>query len=333
MRVLHLRGACIDRTRIAEILAVFPSLKIAVFGDFYLDKYLVTDPALDEPSIETGLTARQVIKIRCSPGAAGTVASNLAALGVGKVFAVGMIGSDGEGFDLTHALRSRGIRTEGLIVSQQWRTPCYMKPTSGELELERLDIHNYEPPRLKSLRKALDSLESLEVDGIHVGDQRIADNGGVVSELARERIMSLDGPPILVDSRSRIALYRSVIVKPNLSEAAGALGEPADPARSEEYALAMSARTSKPAFITLGSSGIAVASEGVAATVPAHPIDGPIDITGAGDAAAAALIACIAAGATPTEAAVIANLAAAVAIQKIGTTGTATQREILALVT
>jgi hypothetical protein len=75
--------------RLGKLFQAFASLRIAVLGDFFLDKYLDVDPALAEYSIETGKTAHQVVGIRKSPGAAGTVVGNLAALRGGVI-------SDGE---------------------------------------------------------------------------------------------------------------------------------------------------------------------------------------------------------------------------------------------
>ncbi|HET6325513.1 MAG TPA: carbohydrate kinase, partial [Planctomycetaceae bacterium] len=69
------------RDRLEELLARFASRRVAVMGDFFLDKYLEVDPKLAETSVETGKTANQVVEIRTSPGAAGTVVNNLAALG------------------------------------------------------------------------------------------------------------------------------------------------------------------------------------------------------------------------------------------------------------
>ena len=63
--------------RLGELLGAFTGLRIAVLGDFFLDKYLDVDPALAEYSIETGKTAHQVVAIRKSPGAAGTVGPSL----------------------------------------------------------------------------------------------------------------------------------------------------------------------------------------------------------------------------------------------------------------
>ena len=86
--------------RLAELSAAFPRLRVAVIGDFFLDKYLDIEPSLGEPSVETGKIAHQVVSIRHSPGAAGTVVNNLAALGTGTLCAIGLIGDDGEAYDL-----------------------------------------------------------------------------------------------------------------------------------------------------------------------------------------------------------------------------------------
>ena len=56
--------------RLAQLIGRFHRLRIAVVGDFFLDKYLDVDPALAELSIETGKTAHQVAAVRHSPGAA-----------------------------------------------------------------------------------------------------------------------------------------------------------------------------------------------------------------------------------------------------------------------
>src|SRR2546425_13360671 len=98
---------------IEQVLTRAPGLTIGVLGDLFLDRYLDLDAALTEPSIETGLDAYQVVRVRSIPGAAGTVINNLAALGVGEVRPVAVIGDDGEGYELCQALERLGIRTQG----------------------------------------------------------------------------------------------------------------------------------------------------------------------------------------------------------------------------
>src|SRR6059036_3200533 len=89
---------------ISQILTALSECRIGVVGDLFLDRYLDIDGALTEPSLETGLDAYQVVRVRPSPGAAGTVINNLVALGVGRVCPVAVIGDDGEGYELRNAI-------------------------------------------------------------------------------------------------------------------------------------------------------------------------------------------------------------------------------------
>src|SRR5258708_3345360 len=96
----------------AEILAAFPKLSALVVGDICLDRWCHYDPAASEASRETAIPRTGVIATEVTPGAGGTVANNLAALGVGKIAVLGAIGDDGFGFELSGALAARGISSE-----------------------------------------------------------------------------------------------------------------------------------------------------------------------------------------------------------------------------
>src|SRR3954466_5538616 len=89
---------------IEQILSALPGKRIGVVGDLFLDRYFDLDACLTEPSVETGLDAYQVVRVRNYPGAAGTVINNLAALGVGAILPISVIGDDGEGFELSRCL-------------------------------------------------------------------------------------------------------------------------------------------------------------------------------------------------------------------------------------
>src|SRR6516165_2555811 len=116
-----------------RILGNLPGLTIAVLGDLFLDRYLDIDPDLTEPSLETGLDAYQVVRVRVSPGAAGTVINNLAALGIKCVHAISVLGDDGEGFELRHALDGLHVVDQSsLVVTIDRRTPTYTKPLIRE---------------------------------------------------------------------------------------------------------------------------------------------------------------------------------------------------------
>src|SRR5262245_9953434 len=162
---------------IDQILTALPSCRIGVVGDLFLDRYLDIDDALTEPSIETGLDAYQVVRVRSYPGAAGTVINNLAALGVGTIRPIAFQGDDGEGYELQQALaKLPAVKTQkGLLVAPSRFTPTYTKPIlvrTGEQprELNRLDIKNRTPTSLAIEKILIEYLDKLwnEVDAIIV---------------------------------------------------------------------------------------------------------------------------------------------------------------------
>ena len=330
-----------DSNRLRQILSPFPNLTIGVLGDFFLDYYLIIDPALSEVSLETGLEARQVVKVRCQPGAAGTIVSNLCALGVGRVLCVGFVGDDGEGFELVRGLRQMGAETNGLIVRRDRFTPTYCKTLAREAggvrELERLDTKNREPLP-SDLNEALASeLQHavLEADAVIAQDQVQEAECGVITTRVRDALAGLAARhPDKVwfgDSRTRIGEYRNLIVKPNREECCAAV-HPRSPAHDSENAqrcaAELSRKVGRPVYLTLGVEGMAVVTPEKAQVVPTARLEGELDIVGAGDSATAGIVSALYAGATLEEAAVVGDIVASITVQQIGTTGTATQEQV-----
>src|SRR4051812_25797911 len=135
--------------RLRAITSTYPALRIAVVGDFCLDRYLEIDPARAEISIETGLPVHNVVRVRAQPGGAGTIVNNLVALGIGEIIAVGFSGDDGEGYELRRELASlSGVKLDFFITTPDRATFTYAKPlliSQGQLpiELNRLDVKNW----------------------------------------------------------------------------------------------------------------------------------------------------------------------------------------------
>jgi rfaE bifunctional protein kinase chain/domain len=331
-------------SRLSALLSRFPHTAIAVVGDFFLDKYLEIDPALAEVSLETGLEARQVVGVRCQPGAAGTVVGNLCALGVGRVVCIGFVGDDGEGFELVRGLRSMGAETNEVLVRPDRFTPTYCKPLVREpacgrrlRELERMDTKNRQPLPPDLEQALIGALRAVvpEVQAVIALDQVQEAECGVITRATREALAEVactfPDKLFLGDSRTRVGEYRNVMVKANREEVCGAIHPGSAAHRSDGIGVcagALSQRVGRPVFVTLGSEGVMYGTHDAAQIIPAVPVTGGVDIVGAGDAATAALASALSAGATPTEAAVIANIAASLTIQQIGTTGTATQEQV-----
>ncbi|MCY3712664.1 MAG: PfkB family carbohydrate kinase [Gemmatimonadetes bacterium] len=319
--------------RLESLLSRFAGLSIMVVGDFFLDKYLVLDPALDEPSLETGLAARQVVARRCMPGAAGTVVANLHALGVGDLFAVGITGDDGEGYELRQGLAAMGVRLDGLVESPDRFTPTYIKPmnreSGGERESSRIDIQNRTPTPRDLEGRLIEFMEDMTpgVDGVAVLDQVGQRNTGVVTDRVRDALCglgrTLPDKVMLADSRERISEFRHVIRKGNRDEMRGA---------SEKSGLGKMRGTdvgmARPVYVTLGADGLLLIDGEDRRHVPGIRVPGPVDTVGAGDSVTAGIVASLAAGATPMEAGLVGNLAASVTVRQLGVTGTASPTQL-----
>ena len=328
-------------TRLQDILNNIQNVCIAVVGDFFLDKYLIIDPSLKEDSMETGLPTRQVMKVRCQPGAAGTVSANLHDLGVGELFAITAIGDDGEGFELRRGMQSLNINMDFCIEMTGRYTPTYTKalvvsdgPTQ---ELERLDIKNRTRTPVEIEDRLIENIPHCidQVDAVLIMDQVEEHNCGVITDRVRACLNDLATSPdkiYYVDSRKYISHYKNMIVKCNNHELMAALndfGQPTDGITIEQAALSFREQTHKPVYITLGEEGMLLLVKDEARRIPAFEVTGVIDIVGAGDCASSAIVASICAGATFTEAGTIANLASSITIKKLGTTGTASPDELL----
>jgi rfaE bifunctional protein kinase chain/domain len=331
-----------DLPRLDQLTARFPQRTILVVGDYFLDKYLIIDRRLSEISLETNLEAYQVVDVHCSPGAAGTVASNLRALGT-NVIALGIVGEDGQGFELQRELLKMGVNLQPMIQRAGLLTPTYTKPIVHEgdgrvHEIQRLDIKNRCPLSEDVEYAILSGLQEWapRVDGVIVADQTPEEGCGVVTRLVRDEIARLAAQYshviFAVDSRKRIGKFRNVIIKPNSREAILALGldcpdEP-DLGLARECGATLYSLNSKPVFLTAGKEGILLFTEKGCEHIPAIPVNGEIDIVGAGDSCMAALVLALCSGADLIEAAFIGNLAASVTIQQIGCTGTASPAQL-----
>ncbi len=331
--------------RLNNILSGFSGQAILVVGDFFLDKYLIIEHALAETSLETGLEAHQVVDVRCQPGAAGTVTSNLAALGV-NALALSVVGDDGEGFELLKGLDATGVDVDALVISADRFTPTYTKPMlrerdGMERELNRLDIKNRSVTPARIEDAVIAALRGLlpRVHGVIIADQTPEAECGVITERVRAELCALARAYLTVvfvaDSRERIGLFEDVMLKPNEREATRAIHGPAAAALDRADILAcgeaLYRKTGQPVFLTLGADGLVAFHQDGPTAIPAVKAPGPIDIVGAGDAALAGIVSALCSGASVSEAGEIGCLAAGVTIQQLGTTGTASRGQIAAL--
>ena len=332
--------------RIREILDGYERLRIAIVGDFCLDRYFEIDPTRKEVSIETDLEVYNVTRVRTQPGAAGTILNNLVALGIPEIHAIGFCGTDGEGWLLKQALGNLpGVHTRHFLETDLRHTFTYSKPLIIEegktpRELNRLDIKNWTPtPRSisESLCAGIEAIAE-NVDAMIVMDQVDLEDTGVVTREVLDCLGSIQSNhptlPIIADSRRSLKSYPNLTFKMNAAELSQWIGvsQPLNPDETRNHAQKLAQQTGHPVYVSMADQGIVGASaSGEPVHEPSLPLRGPIDIVGAGDSVTANLCAALASGATQQEAMRLAMRAASCVIHQLGTTGTATCQDLLSL--
>jgi len=329
--------------RFETITRQYSKLRVAVIGDFCLDRYLEIDPSKDETSIETGLPVFNVVKVRAQPGGAGTVLNNLVALGVGEIFAIGFAGEDGEGYELHRALATLpGVRLDYFLQTPARQTFTYCKPLLVEAgkpprELNRLDQKNWTPTPSAIVDQLSHNVAEVaqSVDALVLLAQEDEPGSGVLSAPVLNTLQGVarSNPKqlVLADSRCSLRDYPPAIFKMNARElsALGGVPDSAEIPKIANAAGTLAKHNQRPVFVTLSERGILGASPDASTQhLPALPLRGDIDVVGAGDAVSANLIAALSCGATMSEALELANAASSIVIHQLGTTGAASVQQI-----
>ncbi|MEX2303457.1 MAG: PfkB family carbohydrate kinase [Bryobacterales bacterium] len=318
----------------AQIIDGFNACKVLVVGDICLDRWCRYDPAEADISRETGIARIGVIGTEVTPGAGGTVANNVAALGAGQVSVLGAIGQDGFGFELERALAERRIEYNLLVASQRMQTFTYTKlinDATGVEDKPRVDQINTRtlPDEVEDQLIANFHSAYKDFDIILVADQAETNYGGVVSPGLREMICDVaERNPkkiVIVDSRNRIELFRNVIAKPNQQEADRACRKSIG---MIDYTRLMKVIGTRPLVITQGASGAMLVNENGEKQIPAPLTEQPIDTCGAGDSFAAGLSLAFHVTGDIETAVRLGLLVSGITIMKKGT-GTASPAEVL----
>ncbi len=309
-------------------------VSVAVYGDFCLDVYWMLDPAGSEISVETGIPAESVAQQQYSPGGAGNIVANMAELQPKGIFCIGSIGKDLFGKALIDLLQGLGTNTEGLTVASDFATYTYIKRYLHGVEQPRIDFGvlnrrsaGAEQLLLGEIRNRLSACHAL------VLNQQVVNSLPNPSFIQGLLELCQDTDTIvLLDSRHYPDQFHHVYFKINRHELAHMFGhslQNLSEAQLTDCAYRLHERNERPVFVTQGPAGIWVIDDQGLFEVPGIPMEGDTDPVGAGDTVVSALALLLGAGFKAREAAVVANLAAAVTVRKLFQTGTATPQEIV----
>jgi rfaE bifunctional protein kinase chain/domain len=322
-----------DPLKVSSILNEFGRRSALVIGDVCLDRWCTYDPALTQPSRETGIPRIAVISTLTTPGASGTVANNLVSLGLGRVALLGAVGDDVFGHELLGSLNRCGISAELLYKTPKLGTFTYTKlinKHTGVEDLPRVDfISDREmPPEIDTeMVLRLDAFADA-FDVILVSDQAETDAGGVVTAAVRERLSQLarrdPNKVIWVDSRVRAEHFRGLILKPNREEADDACRRSFGRVDYQE----LRSKTESPFLVvTRGSEGALVVDDNGQHLIASPPVD-VVDICGAGDSFSAGGAIAYSVTRDPLQAVLFGNLVASITVTKKGT-GSASPEEVM----
>lgn len=305
--------------------------RVLVVGDVMIDQFTIGGVSRISPEAPVPVVLFDRDEYRA--GGAANVALNLRALGA-SVALIGLVGADAAAGRLAELLQAATVGANGLITDEQRRTTAKVRiVTTRNQQVARVDYESDGAPSGAVEDALIDQTEdrAREATVIVVSDYL----KGVVTRRLMAAIVAAgqqQGIPVLVDPKIPHLDYYAgaTLVTPNHHEA--------------EMATHLRIRTDDDArqaarffrdrikcdgvLITRGEHGMWLAAEGAEGHLPAAARE-VSDVTGAGDTVIATLGLALTAGASPAEAAHLANQAAGIVVGRFGP-ATVTARELAA---
>jgi D-beta-D-heptose 7-phosphate kinase/D-beta-D-heptose 1-phosphate adenosyltransferase len=296
-------------------------LRILVVGDAMLDEYLEGDA--DRICPEAPVPIVRVRGTSARPGGAANVALSAVALGAVADLAA-VVGDDRAGERLAALCAEAGVGTALVVRTKRRPTTRKVRVVARGQQVLRLDWEQSDPLTPRDGEALLDRLgHAPRPDAVVLSDYA----KGCLTPAVLGRTIARGrewGVPILVDPKSLdLDRYRgATVLTPNRREFAAWLGLPPDsvaPGGIAELGRPLLDRLELDHLVvTCGADGLVVVTRDGSQVVTAVPRQ-VADVTGAGDTVAAVVALALAAGADAGEAARLANLAAGVVVDKVGT--------------
>jgi rfaE bifunctional protein kinase chain/domain len=313
--------------RLAELVASLRGRRVLVLADLVADEFLYG--RIDRVSREAPVLILQYDSTDLRLGGGANAAHNLRTLG-GRPIPFGVVGRDDAGRRLRKLLQESGAPARGVVTDPDYVTPVKTRILAGGVhstkqQVVRIDKATRLPEKSASRRRVAAMLRAFRgpVHGVLVSDYGfgLCDAALVEAAVAFARRRRI---PVTVDSRFGLLGFRGMTaVTPNESEVEAALGFPIghDQKRLETAGRTLLRRLGvAAALVTRGSDGMALFEPGKPTRhIPIYGSDQVADVTGAGDTVIAAFTLALAAGATPAEAAHLANYAGGIVVMKRGT--------------
>ena len=313
--------------RLRALIDGFSGKRVLVIGDMVADEYLIGKPA--RISREAPVLILEFSEERTVPGGATNVAVNTSTLGA-EVFLAGVVGDDVPGRRLRQAISDLGMHQEGLFTDRR-PTSTKTRIMAGSpqivqqhiVRIDRVDTSEVGEPSkgliLDYIQQALPT-----IDAVVLSDYE----NGVISpdiiHLCIPMARQLD-KIVVVDSHGSLSRFQGVTaLTPNQPEAELSVGMTISTLAdlNEVGQRLLEGCQAGGVLITRGSEGMSLFEVGrLPLHLPIHAFDHAseiVDTNGAGDTVAATFTLALTAGASMSEAAYIANAAAALVVRRLG---------------
>ncbi len=299
----------------------FKNIKVLVIGDLMIDEFIYGK--VERISPEAPVPVIDVTSITYTPGGAGNVVNNIYALG-GKIYPVGVIGDDGTGKRLLADFKSKGIEIDGVIIDSERPTTLKSRIIAHSQQVVRVDREQRKNIDEWVCKQMLSFCRMVinEINSIVISDY----GKGVINPRLLEEIIPLGKKyniPIVVDPKeSHFLSYKGVtIITPNLQEAENLTHTKI----TDEESLIMvgneilSKLESQGTLITRGEDGMTLFEQNNEITHIPTIAKEVYDVTGAGDTVVSVMALALGAKIEMKTAARLANLAAGIVVEKVGT--------------
>jgi rfaE bifunctional protein kinase chain/domain len=331
-------SSSVDLLTLADYVEQFSSKTVVLFGDFVADEYQFGE--ISRVSREAPVLILRHRETHFAPGGGANAANNLAALGT-RIFPISAVGDDPAGEALITYFRSKHADVSGILRVKGWTTPTKTRFLAGwahtvgqqVLRVDR-EPQSFLP---EAVHKKLQAKLQAKLRSAHA--LAVSDYGfGVTAPaLVRQAISKQkSAPPVTLDARYNLHTYAKAgmtSATPNEAELEAlhhvSIGQNISELTRCGAATLVEMKL-QSLLVTRGRDGMALFEpQGRLTQISVYGSDQAVDVTGAGDTVLAAYTVSLACGASPLEAAHIANIAGGLVVMKRGT-AIITRDELLA---
>lgn len=305
-----------------QSLEDFSKVKVLVFGDIMLDRYWWGSVSRISP--EAPVPVVRLDKTTLIAGGAANVAANVAGLGA-EPFLVGVIGNDEEGKCFPSILAESNISADFLVEAKNRPTTVKTRVVAHSQQIVRLDRETNEDLSSEDEILIWGKIESVleEIQIIIISDYA----KGILTESLLARLIRTaksKNTKVLVDPKGKNYLkYKgATLLTPNKKEAAEACKLEENGKNLVEVAgkQLIAEIETESILITKGEDGMTLFEKNKKPLNLKALARDVYDVTGAGDTVIATLAVALGAGASTAKAAELANIAAGLVVEQIGTT-------------